>query len=154
MAHKGPEVVEVSQAEEKEENVDVERAVKFFQALSDFSKQNPGAITELLYDVVNALDDVIIVKDELGKELGHRAGELKALMRLIWNHHKFEAVQQMLAETEVLSDLMDTIAKLAKAYYMIRSNENAPLEDVKNLIDDATSTLYRIVDYIISDDDP
>jgi len=154
LAHKGPEVVEVSQAEEKEENVDVERAVKFFQALSDFSKQNPGAITELLYDVVNALDDVIIVKDELGKELGHRAGELKALMRLIWNHHKFEAVQQMLAETEVLSDLMDTIAKLAKAYYII--NENAPLEGVKNLIDDATSTLYRVVDYIIYSvvDDP
>jgi len=144
----------MSQAEEKEENVDVERAVKFFQALSDFSKQNPGAITELLYDVVNALDDVIIVKDELGKELGHRAGELKALMRLIWNHHENEAVQQMLAEAEVLSDLMDTIAQLAKAYYMIRSNENAPLEDVENLIDGATSTLYRIVDYIISDDDP
>jgi len=144
----------VSQAEEKEENVDVERAVKFFQALSDFSKQNPGPITELLYDVVNALGDVIIVKDELGKELGHRAGELRALMRLIWNHHKFEAVQQMLAETGVLSDLMDIIAKLAKAYYII--NENAPLEGVKNLIDDATSTLYRVVDYIIYSvvDDP
>ena len=154
MAHKGPEVVVVSQAEEKEENVDVERAVKFFQALSDFSKQNPGPITELLYDVVNALDDMIIVKDELVKELGHRAGELKALMRLIWNHHKSEAIQQMLAETEVLSDLMDTIAKLAKAYYII--NENAPLEGVKNLIDDATSTLYRIVDYIMYStvDDP
>jgi len=146
----------VSQTEEKEENVDVERAVKFFQALSDFSKQSPGPITELLYDVVNALDDMIIVKDELGKELGHHAGELKALMRIIWNHHKFEAVQQMLAETEVLSDLMDTIAKLAKAYYMIRSNENAPLEGVKDLIDDATSTLYRIVDYIMYSavDDP
>jgi len=149
-------VIEVSQTEEKEENVDVERAVKFFQALSDFSKQSPGPITELLYDVVNALDDMIIVKDELGKELGHHAGELKALMRIIWNHHKFEAVQQMLAETEVLSDLMDTIAKLAKAYYMIRSNENAPLEGVKDLIDDATSTLYRIVDYIMYSavDDP
>jgi hypothetical protein len=149
-------VIEVSQTEEKEENVDVERAVRFFQALSDFSKQNPGPITELLYDVVNALDDMIIVKDELGKELGHQAGELKALMRLIWNHHKSEAIQQMLAETEVLSDLMDTIAKLAKAYYMIRSNENAPLEDVENLIDGATSTLYRIVDYIMYSavDDP
>jgi len=144
----------MSQAEEKEENVDVERAVKFFQALSDFSKQSPGPITELLYDVVSALDDMIIVKDELGKRLGHHVGELKALTRLIWNHHENEAVQQMLAEAEVLSDLMDTIAQLAKAYYMIRSNENAPLEDVKNLIDDATSTLYRIVDYIISDDDP
>jgi len=147
-------VVEVSQTEEKEENIDVERAVKFFQALSDFSKQSPGPITELLYDVVNALDDMIIVKDELGKELGHQAGELKALMRLIWNHHKSEAIQQMLAETEVLSDLMDAIAKLAKAYYII--NENAPLEGVKNLIDDATSTLYRIVDYIMYSavDDP
>ena len=144
----------MSQTEEKEENIDVERAVKFFQALSDFSKQSPGPITELLYDVVNALDDMIIVKDELGKELGHQAGELKALMRLIWNHHKSEAVQQMLAETEVLSDLMDAIAKLAKAYYII--NENAPLEGVKNLIDDATSTLYRIVDYIMYSavDDP
>jgi len=144
----------VSQTEEKEENIDVERAVKFFQALSDFSKQSPGPITELLYDVVNALDDMIIVKDELGKELGHQAGELKALMRLIWNHHKSEAIQQMLAETEVLSDLMDAIAKLAKAYYII--NENAPLEGVKNLIDDATSTLYRIVDYIMYSavDDP
>ncbi len=154
MAHKGPEVVKVSQTEEKEENVDVERAVKFFQALSDFSKQNPGPITELLYDVANALDDIIIAKDELEKELGHRAGELKALVRLIWNHHKFEAVQQMLAETEVLSDLMDIIAKLAKAYYII--NENAPLEGAKNLIDDATSTLYRVVDYIIYSvvDDP
>ena len=154
MAHKGPEVIEVSQTEEKEENVDVERAVKFFQALSDFSKQNPGPITELLYDVVSALDDVIIAKDELGKELGHHAGELKALMRFIWNHHKIEAVQQMLAETEVLSDLMDTIAKLAKAYYII--NENAPLEGVKNLIDEATSALYRIVDYIMYSavDDP
>jgi len=105
----------MSQAEEKEENVDVERAVKFFQALSDFSKQNPGPITELLYDVVSALDDVIIVKDELGKRLGHHAGELKALTRLIWNHHENEAVQQTLAEAEVLEDLMDTIAQLAKA---------------------------------------
>ena len=154
MAHKGPEVVEVSQTEEKEENVDVERAVRFFQALSGFSKQNPGPITELLYDVVSALDDMVIVNDELGKSLGHQVGELKALMRLIWNHHKNEAVQQMLSEAEVLSDLMDTIAQVAKAYYMIRSNENAPLEDVKNLIDDATSTLYRIVDYIISSCDP
>ena len=145
---------EVSQTEEKEENVDVERAVKFFQALSDFSKQNPGAITDLLYDIAGALDDMITVKDELGKRLGHHAGELKVLTRLIWNHHENEAVQQLLAETEVLEDLMDAIAQLAKAYYIIRSNENAPLEDVENLIDGATSTLYRIVDYIISDDDP
>jgi cytoplasmic iron level regulating protein YaaA (DUF328/UPF0246 family) len=144
----------MSQAEEKEENVDVERAVKFFEALSGFSKQNPGPITELLYDVVSALDDMIIVKDELGKSLGHHVGELKALTRLIWNHHTNDVIQQMLAEAEVLSDLMDAIAQLAKAYYMIRSNENAPLEDVKNLIDDATSTLYRVVDYIISSCDP
>jgi hypothetical protein len=62
----------------------------------------------------------------------------------------------MLAEPEVLSDLMDTIAQLAKAYYTIRSKENTPLEGIENLIDGATSTLYRIVNYIISsaDDDP
>jgi uroporphyrinogen-III decarboxylase len=154
MGPRGPEVVEVSQTEEKEENVDVERAVKFFQALTDFSMLNPVPVTELLYDVVNALDDMIIVKDELGKRLGHHVGELMALTRLIWNHHTSEALQQMLAEPEVLSDLMDTIARLAKAYHMIRSNENAPLEDVKNLIDNATSTLYRIADYIISSCDP
>jgi hypothetical protein len=149
-------VVEVSQTEEKEENIDVERAVKFFQALFDFSMLNPLPITELLYDVVGALDDMIIVKDELGKRLGHHAGELKVLTRLIWDHHTSEAVQQMLAEPEVLSDLMDTIAQLAEAYYTIRIKENTPLEGIENLIDGATSTLYRIVNYMMSsaDDDP
>jgi hypothetical protein len=142
----------VSEQEEgKEENVDVERATSFFRALYNYFKQNPKSITVVLRDISENLIDTIIENGELRKDLGFTAGQLKVVSDLFWYHDDEEIIQQTLINSPNLEDIMNSIAQLATAYTILESNTEIIPGDIENLIKDSASTLYRIIEYIITD---
>jgi hypothetical protein len=141
----------VSQTEEK---VNVEKATSFFEAFSGYFKQNPrtaiAIIRQLAEDIIETVND----NDGFRKDLGYYVGQLKAVSSLIWYHDENELVQQKVTEPEAFEDILGAMIQLARASVMLRDTEPR-LGEIGNLIDDATTSLYKIIDSLISEgDDP
>jgi len=142
----------VSQTEEKEENVDVERAVNLFKALSTFSKHNPKGVIGLIHEIAEGIVDVVTGNEELSKELAFSAGQLKLLSHLFWYHDDKSAVQHAIADPEILENVMDALAELAEAYNMLKT-DGTSIGDIKSLIEKAVAILYEVVEFIVSSAD-
>jgi hypothetical protein len=140
----------MSQTEEKEENVNTERAVEFFGALFDYFKENPKTATGLLHILADDVINTIIGNEELRKELGFQAGRLEITSSFIWYHDDSDAIQEKLANPDTLNDVMDAIAKLARAYSKLKGGETVSLQYIQDLIKGAASNLYEILVSIIS----
>jgi signal-transduction protein with cAMP-binding, CBS, and nucleotidyltransferase domain len=138
----------VAQAQ-SEENVKVERATRLFEALFTFFKQDPKGVIGLVHEIADGIVDTIIENEELRKELGYSAGQLKVLAHLFWYHDDKNVVQRAIADSENLEDIMDAISQLAKAYSMLKDG-GTTTEEIKKLIDSGTSALYKVIEFIMS----
>jgi len=136
-----------------EENVDVEQAVSFFKALYNYFRQNPNGLTVLLHNISENLIDTVIENEEFRKELGFTTGQLKVVSDLFWYHDDEEDIQYALSSSPNLEDTLSAIASLAWAYNRLKSSTEVIPGDVEDLIREAASTLYRIIEYIIKDID-
>ena len=139
------------QEEKKEEGIDIERAARFFGALKDYFRQNPKGLTVVLHNISVNLVDTINGNGEFREDLGYIAGQLEVVSDLIWNHDDNEVIQQALTSPSNLEDIMNALALLATAYSKLTSNTDIILGDIENIIRDAATTLYRIIEYIITD---
>jgi hypothetical protein len=149
------QVTKMSQTEEKEENVNTERAIGLFKALSTFFKQDPKGVIDLVHEIAEGIVDTVTGNGELSKELGFSAGQLKLLSHLFWYHDDKSAVQHAIADPENLENIIDAIAQLAEAYNMLKT-DGSSIGDIKNLIERAVSILYEVVEFMIgtADCDP
>ena len=136
-----------------EENIDVERAVSFFKDLYDYFRRDPKALTLFLHTVSENLVNMIVLNTEFRKDLGFAAGQLRIASNLIWYHDNDEFIQHVVTSSPNLEQLMAVISELAKAYSKLRSDENVSLTEIESLIENAATTLYNIVDYIMTDID-
>jgi len=134
-----------------EENVDVDMAVGFFRALHHYFRANPKAMTSVLHTLSENLIDTITVSEDLKKHLGYAVGQLKVLANLIWYHDDEEVIQHLITNSPILEDIMNAITRLAWAYSKLENDKGVILGEVENLIEDAANTLYRIVEYIVTD---
>jgi len=144
---------EEGREEGKEENIDVEQATSFFKALYSYFRQNPNGLTVLLHNISENLIDTVIENEEFRKELGFTTGQLKVASDLFWYHDDEEDIQYALSSSPNLEDTLSAIAKLAWAYSRLKSSTEVIPADVEDLIREAASTLYRIIEYIIKDID-
>ena len=134
-----------------EENVDVERAVGFFRALHHYFRANPKAMTSVLHTLSENLIDTITVSEDLNKHLGYAAGQLRVLADLIWYHDDEEAIQHLITNSPNLEDIMNAITHLAWAYSKLKNDKSVIPGEIENLMEDAINTLYRIIEYIVTD---
>jgi len=134
-----------------EENVDVEGALSFFRALYSYFKVNPKAMSSVLHNVSENLIDTITTSEDLRKHLGFAAGQLRVVSSLIWDHDDKEVVQIALTNSPNLEEVMGAIAELARAYNRLKSGESVIIGEIENLIENAANTLYRIIEYIVTD---
>jgi hypothetical protein len=139
------------QEEGREENVDVELATSFFKAMLAYFKQNPKGLTVLLHNISENLINEIIENGELSKMLGYTAGQLNVVSDLIWNHDDEEIIQHALTNSPNLEDILSAIARLAWAYSRLVSSTEVIPGDIEGLIKEAASTLYRIIEHVITD---
>lgn len=134
----------------------MKRATRLFEALSDYFRQNPKEVSDLMHEIVNSLINEIINNVEYKKELGYPAGKLEILSNLIWYHDKEDVIQKKLTEPDTLEDVLNAISKLAEAFSFLKSGRSTA-EAIEDLINDAVLILYKIVESTISntsDDDP
>ena len=136
----------------KGEEINVERAVSFFEALLKYFRRYPKALTGVLHGISENLADTIIENGELRKELGVDAGQLKVLSDLIWDHDDNEVIQQIITSSPNLEDLMGVITLLATAYDKLESGENILLGEISDTIKEANATLYRIIELMIREE--
>ena len=146
----------MSQTEEKqEENVDTEKAVNLFGALSTFFKLDPKGVIGLIHEASEDIVDRVTGSEDLKKELGFSAGQLKLLSHFFWYFDDKNVVQQAIANPENLEDVMDAVTELAEAYKMLNS-DGAKISDIESLISRAVANLSKVIEYIIgtADCDP
>jgi hypothetical protein len=137
----------------KEEEIDVERAVSFFRALQEYFKQNPNTLTSVLHSISENLIDAINTNGELRKDIGFAVGQLEVVVDLLWSHDDKEIIQHALTSSPNLEDIMDVIARLAFTYNRLMSSTEIIPGEIEGIVKDTTTTLYRIIEYIISDAD-
>jgi hypothetical protein len=142
---------EEGKEESKKEGIDIERAANFFGGLQKYFRQNPKALSALLHNIIENVIDAINANEELRKHVGFAAGQLEVLTDIIWTYDSEESIQRALASSSNLEDIMDVIAILAKTYVKITSNTDIIPGEIENIIKDATTTLYQIIEYIIKD---
>ena len=136
----------MSGQEEKEE---VGRAVDFMTALSGYFRTRPIETVIFLHDAVDGLTDTIKSREDLRRDLDYFIGQLQVLTRIIWVQDHLRIVQKMVADQNTHNDIMDAIMKTAKAYYLLHSGEPIAIADIAFLIENATSSLFRIITTII-----
>jgi len=134
-----------------EENVDVEMAVGFFRALHHYFRANPKAMTSVLHTLSENLIDTVTVSEDLRKHLGFAAGQLRVVSDLLWYHDDEEVIQHLITNSPNLEDIMNAITRLAWAYSKLKSDKTVILGEIENLIEDAVNTLYRIIEYVVTD---
>jgi len=140
----------VSGQEEKEK---AERAVRLLDALTDYFRLRPTLILALIHDIANDLVSTVNAKEDLKKELGYYVGQFKIMSDMLWYHDKLNIIQKAIAGFYTLEDLTEAITQSAKAYYMLHSDEPIAISDVANLIEDASTNLYRFLEDVLFDAD-
>jgi len=140
-----------NEEENKEEEIDIERAANFFGGLQKYFRQNPKALSALLHNIIENVIDAVNANEELRKNMCFAAGQLEILSNIIWTYDSEESIQRALTSSSNLEDIMDVIAILAKVYVKITSNTDIIPGEIENIIKDATTTLYQIIEYIIKD---
>jgi hypothetical protein len=136
-----------------EDKVRTDRAVRLLDALSDYFRLRPTLILALIHDIANDLVDTINAKEDLKKELGYYVGQFKIMSNTLWYHDKLNIVQKAVANPQYLEDLIEAVIQSARAYSMLHSDEPISISDVANLIDDASTGLYRFLENVLLDAD-
>jgi hypothetical protein len=136
----------VSGQEKKEE---VDRAINFTMALSGYFITRPIETVIFLHDTVEGLADTIKSKEDLMRDLGYFIGKLQALTHIIWAHDHLHIVQNMVADPNTHDYIMDAIMKTARAYYLLHSGEPIAISNIAYLIENATSSLLKLISTII-----
>ncbi len=136
-----------------EDKVRTDRALRFLDALTDYYRLRPTLILALIHDIANDLVDTINAKEDLKKELGYYVGQFKIMANMLWYHDKLNVIQKAIANPQYLEDLIEAIIQSARAYSMLHSDEPITLSDVANLIDDASTNLYRFLENALLDVD-
>jgi hypothetical protein len=138
----------VSEQEEKEK---AKGAVGFSTALSGYFRQRPMEAIVLLHDIVNDLVDTVNSAEDLRRDLGYFVGQLKILTYLIWTYDHLHIVHKMVADPDTHEDIIEAIARSAKAYHLLHSGEPIAIVDVAYLIDNATSNLFKVIATIVNE---
>ena len=136
----------------KGEEIDIDRAARFFGALLKYFRRYPKAMTGVLHGISENLADTIIENGELRNHLGVVAGQLKLLSNLIWDHDDNEVIQQVITSSPNLEDIMDVIAQLAWTYDRLEGSTSIIPGEIENVISGANATLLRIIELIIREE--
>jgi hypothetical protein len=136
-----------------EDKVRTDRAVRLLDALTDYFRLRPTLILALIHDIANDLVDTINDKEDLKKELGYFVGQFKIMSDTLWYHDRLNIIQKAIANSQTLEDLTEAIIQSARAYYMLHSDEPIAISDVANLIDNASTRLYRFLEDVLFDAD-
>ena len=135
--------------EDQEEKEKAERAINFTMALSGYFKTRPIETVIFLHDAVEGLADTIKSKEDLMRDLGYFVGKLQALTDVLWTHSHLHVIHNMVADPNTHDYIMDTIMRSAKAYYLLHSGEPIAIVDIAYLIENATSSLLKVITTII-----
>jgi hypothetical protein len=130
-----------------------DRAVRLLDALTDYYRLRPSLVLALIHDIANDLVDTINAKEDFKKELGYYVGQFKIMSDMLWYHDRLNVIQKAIANPQYLEDLIEAIIQSARAYSMLHSDEPITLSDVANLIEDASTSLYRFLEYALLDVD-
>jgi hypothetical protein len=130
---------------DQEEKERTERALKFYEALSGYFKLKPVETVILLHDIVNGLADTINGSEDLRRDLGYFAGQLKVLTQVLWINDHLSVIQKMVANPGTHENIIEAITRSAKAYYMLHSGEPIAIVDVAHLIESAASHLFKVI---------
>jgi len=133
-----------------EDKARTDRAVRFFDALTDYYRLRPTLILALIHDIANDLVDTINAKEDLRRDLGYLIGQLHVLAYIIWVFDHLHIIEKMVANPDTHNDIMEAIMKTARAYYLLYSGEPITISNVANLIDGAVSRLYKLIATIIN----
>jgi len=136
-----------------EDKARMDRAVRLLDALTDYFRLRPTLILALIHDIANDLVDTINGKEDFKKELGYYVGQFKIMSDTLWYHDRLKVIQKAIAGSFTLEELTEAIIQSAKAYYMLHSDEPITLSDVANLIEDASTNLYRFLENVLLDVD-
>jgi len=138
---------------DQEDKVRKDRALRFLDALTDYYRLRPTLILSLIHDIANDLVDTIEAKEDLKRDLGLFVGEFKILANMLWYHDKLNIIQKAIANSQTLEDLTEAIIQSARACSMLHSDEPIAISDVANLIDNASTSLYRFLENVLLDAD-
>jgi len=138
---------------EQEDKVRRDRALRFFDALTDYYRLRPKLVLGLIHDISNDLVDTVNAKEDLKKELGFFVGEFKILANMLWYHDNLNIIQKAIANSQTLEDITEAIILSAQALITLHRNEPVNISYLANLIDDASSSLYRFLENILIDAD-
>jgi hypothetical protein len=130
-----------------------DRAVRLLDALTDYYRLRPSLVLALIHDIANDLVDTINAKEDFKKELGYYVGQFKIMSDMLWYHDRLNVIQKAIANPQYLEDLIEAIIQSARAYSMLHSDEPITLSDVANLIEDASTSLYRFLENALLDVD-
>jgi len=134
---------------DQEDKEKVDKAIKFFEALSGYFRTRPIETVIFLHDAVEGLADTIKSKEDLMRDLGYFVGRLQALTHIIWTHDHLRIVHKMVADPDTHDYIMDAIMRTTKAYYLLHSGEPIAIADIAYLIENATSNLLNVIASII-----
>ena len=138
---------------DQEDKVRKDRALRFFDALTDYYRLRPKLVLGLIHDIANDLVDTVNAKEDLKKELGFFVGEFKILANMLWYHDNLNVVQRAVTNPQTLEDIIEAIILSTQAYIMLHSNEPTNISYLANLLDDASASLYRFLENILLDTD-
>jgi hypothetical protein len=134
---------------DQEDKVRKDRAVKFYEALSGYFRVRPIETVIFLHDAVEGLADTIKSKEDLMRDLGYFIGKLQILTYVLWSQDHLHVIHNMVADPNTHEDIMEAIMRTVKAYYLLHSGEPIAIVDIAYLIENATSSLLKVIATVV-----
>jgi len=141
----------MSQAE-NEEDVQTLRqeGLEFYEALRGFFMTNPRFLIWVLHSIADDIDDIVREANNLNDDIYMLVGRIDTVQELFWQADHYDSIQKPLAQPEITRALMRALARLAKAYVMLReadkdnsdNNDNPDTIALENLLEEANGNLY------------
>jgi len=145
----------VSETEEKEEEKEEvqtlnQEGLEFYEALKSFFARNPRFLIWVLHSIADDIDELARNTGNLTDDIYMLMGRIDTVQELFWQTDHYDSILKPLALPEITRALMKTLARLAKAYVMLReadkdndnSNDNIDTIALENLLEEATGNLY------------
>jgi len=148
----------MSQSEEKEEvQLNTQEGLEFYEALKGFFVRNPRFLIWVLHSIADDIDEIVRNTGNLTDDIYMLAGRIDTVQELFWQTDHYDSILKPLAQPEITQALMRALARLAKAYTMLReaekdndnSNDNIDTIALENLLEETTANLYMALRAII-----
>jgi len=148
----------MSQAQNEEEVEALrQEGLEFYEALRGFFVRDPRFLIWVLHSLADDINETVRNAGHLTEDIYMLVGRIDTVQELFWQADHYDSIQKPLAQPEITRALMRALARLAKAYVMLRgadkdsddNNDNVDTIALENLLEEANGNLYRALRAVI-----